>query len=205
VLLDNDEAIKLDNKPSSLMWGPQYLAGPFWSGMEGANGDIQSIDITQPWPRASDKPWQKQIRNPAEPYVLPAEMLTAYYILQEITTPADQPLLIDVTAGDGAVVFLNGQVQLLHLNPDQKGTIRDVVLINLKRGKNQLLVKLFNNFQKSITAHVQVTAEQVYYRKKLAPVTILPGRPYPVSIRIANPVTPHQDMMMPNLRIELNP
>lgn len=205
VVLDNDEAVKLDNNPSSLMWGPQYLAGPFWAGIEGANGEIQSIDIAQPWPRANDKPWQKQVRNPAEPYVFPADMLTAYYILQEITTPADQPLLIDVSASDGAVVFLNGKEQLLHLNPDQKGAISDVVLLNLKRGKNQLLVKLFNNFQKNITTHIQASAQQVYYKKNLAPVTILPGKPYPISIRLTTPATPHQDMLIPNLRIELVP
>jgi alpha-L-fucosidase len=203
IRLDNDEAVKLENDPSTLAWGPQYLAGPFWSEFEGTQGDISNIDISKPWGGQHDSPWRLQAnRKAGDPYSLPAELNTAYYVLQEITSPTDQPLLVGITSGDGVVVFVNGEEQLIHLNPNQKGSIHDVVLVRLRKGKNQLLVKFFNNFQKNIIGSFYPSVQQVFYKKTLEPVAFQTGKLYPVMMRLTNPVTPHQDMLVPNLSVE---
>jgi alpha-L-fucosidase len=205
ILLKDDELIHLQNNLATIEWGPKYVAGPFWSGLEGTEGSIANIDLTKPWPRADGLTWKVLTDwKKGKPYTFSGDAMQAYYVLQELTSTADQQLLIDIISGDGVAVFVNGEQKLVHLNPHRKGSQRDVLLIDLKKGKNQLVVKFFNNFQKNILAMIEPSQQQVMYGKKVAPMTF-DGKLNTVTLKLSQPITPHQDMLVPNLKVILRP
>ena len=205
ILLKDDELIHLQNNLATIEWGPKYVAGPFWSGLEGTRGNIANIDLTKSWPDANGQSWKMLTEwKKGKPYTFSGDAMQAYYVLQELTSTADQQLLIDLISGDGVAVFVNGEQKLVHLNPHRKGSQRDVLLIDLKKGKNQLVVKFFNNFQKNILAMIEPSQQQVMYAKKVAPMTF-DGKLNTVTLKLNQPITPHQDMLTPNLKVILRP
>ena len=202
--LDGQESIALKNDRTGIKWGPVYLQGPFNSGIEGTHGQFENIDLTQPWSKRNSSwkvqdDWQHNTT-----YTLPAGLTTAYYMLQEIESSKDQPLLLGITSGDAIMVFVNGKEVLINNNPFKKDSVQNVLLLNLKKGKNQMLVKLFNNFQKQVYFGINHQLPQVIYRKKLAPVLVEKEIYLPVSWQWHAPFTPHQHLSVPNLKLVMH-
>jgi alpha-L-fucosidase len=208
---DHDEVIHLTSKEtinfkqdaSTLAWGPVYKAGPFSSSLDEIHGNISEINVHEPWPSETDNSWEQQAQwQGGKLNSFPADAMTCYYFLEEITSTVDQPVIIQVASGDGVVVFLNGQEQLIQLNQQREKNAEHAILLQLKRGKNQLLVKSFNNFRKEIVCSIGIHSNQLSYMQKLKPI-MLGGEVSPVSLRLHKPNTPHQHMMMQNVSIEL--
>ncbi|HEY8934931.1 MAG TPA: alpha-L-fucosidase [Cyclobacteriaceae bacterium] len=202
VRLEGDETLSLKNDPASIQWTNVYKLGPIETGFEGADGDLTNINTNNYWPANTNNKWELQSNwQSNKSYSLPADAMISYYLLQEINTKNDQLVLAEITSGDGVIVFLNGKELLIHLNAAKTATQHDVVFLPLKKGKNQLVVKLFNNFHKEITVALGQCAEQVMYSKKLKPVELKANTLYPVSWKLKNPLTPHQHMLTPNLSL----
>ena len=180
-----------------------YSAGPFWSGIDGTHADLHQVDLSSPWPNKDSKPWQLQSdwKNDA---LIPLQTgrTVATYILQEITAPAAGEYLVGFTSGDGIAVYLNGEEQIVHNNPNRGETQSEVLLLSLKQGKNQLVAKYYNRFAKNPVAGISRNVPQVLYSQPLAvslPTQIITGE-----VREANPVSPHRNLRMPNLAIVLD-
>ncbi|QKZ11757.1 alpha-L-fucosidase [Spirosoma sp. KUDC1026] len=198
VTLSGGKSISLPTT-SSLTWGPLYISGLIRSGIGGLPADAAAIDVTKPW---HGKPWQKKADwQNGTVYELPAGLTSSYYVLQEITAPADQTVLVGITSGDGVLVALNGKQLLEHNSPDKSPRTNDIIMLPLKRGKNQLLVKLFNNFQKNIPIGIDYTVPQTLYQKEL-PAVRLDNAFIPVRWSLNNPATPHQTLVVPNLSLQ---
>lgn len=202
LVLDGSKPVKLINELDGLTWGTIYLQGPFGSGIGDLQGCVHSIDPSKPWPSEGGKPWQRTNWRPGKQYALAADKHTAYYVLQEIDSPKDQQVLVQLTSGDGVLVVLNGQQQLLRNNPLKQDSLSDVLLLDLKKGNNQLVVKLFNGFQKTMVYSIKTAAVQTRYVINLPPVPMRKGTYFPVNWKLANPITPHQTLNLPNLRLE---
>jgi alpha-L-fucosidase len=203
VTLDNGEAIALSHSIRP-QWTDVYRSGPHWSGLEGHHGNISIIDPGKPWPDSRGNTWRR-ISDwvPGKTNSLPADGLTAYYQLNEIISPDDRKYLINVTAGDGTVVFINGKEIFTDLNIERKDSMTYTLLINLVKGKNQLLIKSFNNFQKHSLLGVSEAEQQVIYRKKITtPITAL-SNILNVDLRLKNPSSPHQSLRLPNVWMEV--
>ena len=205
ITLENDAPVKLNNDVSSIHFGTIYTQGPLFSGLDGVNASIENVDIAKPWPNKNDKAWQStpEFKN-GEVYSLPADMMTGYYLLQEIESPKPQQLVVRITSGDGLMVFLNGKKRFIQNNPFKKDSVAHYVLLDLKQGKNQLVVKLFNHFQKQIYFSVDYNVPQVIYQKTLPQIQLRKNIYYPVQWKLHSPFTPHQDLGLPGFSLELS-
>ena len=201
ITLDGDAAVKLKNNIAGLAWSPIYLQGPLSSGIEGIHGESENIDPAKPWGRNS-KNWEQTKWKNNEIHIMPGDRSQAWYLLQEITSPNDQQILISVTSADAAIVMLNGKTLILRNNPFKKESMEDLVLLDLKKGKNQLLVKCFNLYQKEVRMGIATHVPQQIYIKKLAPVNFRKGEYFPVNWKLNHPVTPHETLHLPNLRLK---
>jgi alpha-L-fucosidase len=99
--------------------------------------------------------------------------------------------------------MLNDKQRYIQNNPTKKETVDHVLVLDLTKGKNQLLIKLFNHFQKRIDFALDFNVAQVVYVKQLAPIDLPSKAPVEISWRESNPVTPHKDMNTPNLLLVL--
>ena len=193
VTLDNGQAISLNYDPDKTTWGSLYLFGPSWAVIEGMpNGNIVDIESER-------QSWRKTDWLMGREYQLDGDALTGYFVLQEIQSAVAQQVLVDIISGDGVQIALNGQILTIHNNPYKKEKMNDVILLNLKPGKNQLLVKLYNNFQKQVNFGIKVHDNQNIYKLAQPVLQAKSKENIVVNWRLANPITPHQTLNLSNL------
>ncbi|NLU90546.1 alpha-L-fucosidase [Chitinophaga sp. Ak27] len=202
VLLDGGTVQPLQSDTAALQWGPLYSAGPFWSGIDGVHGDIKQIDPSKPWPNQDSQPWKLQPgwKNDAL-ITFDGDRSIAKYVLQEITATKAGNYLVGFTSGDGIAVYLNGEEQVLHNNPERGGVANEVVLLSLKEGKNQLLVKAYSRFAKQSEVAIRRNVPQVMYVQPLDIQVSGNGKVETCEVREANPVSVHRNLRMPNLSL----
>ena len=204
-VLDGSRQFKLDNDIRSLKMEPVYVQGPFWSGIEGAQGPVKDIDVQKPWPTASDKAWQIADEGKgvdSDIFIFPGGLNTVYYCLQQIESQKDQKILVKITSGDGIFVWLNGTKKYVHNNPFKLNSIDHFLMLDLKKGKNQFVVKLLNHFHKQIPFKITYDVPQVYYEKELQQLQL--GKDFlPISWKLHESFTPHEDMGTPNMTLVL--
>ncbi|RZK73320.1 MAG: hypothetical protein EOO92_18705, partial [Pedobacter sp.] len=204
VALSGGKTEKLNNNPETAKFGPLYQSGSFYSGPGGVHGNLSAISIEKRWPQNNSPAWKEQSSwKNNETYEVPAEMNSATYLLQEITSESDQPYIIGITSGDAVTVSLNGKVLAEHNNPFKERSLKDVILLPLKKGTNKLVVKFYNGFQKSSVIGIHTNEEQVMYKKELKPIAVEKGKFYPFSWQLHKPHSPHTTIGLPNAYIEL--
>jgi len=201
IILDGDAEIKLKNNVAGLAWSPIYLQGPLPSGIDGIHGESANIDPAKPWGIRATNIWEQTNWKNNEIHSMPGDLSQAWYMLQEITSPVDQQILVSITSADAVTVLLNGKTLVLHNNPFKKESMQDIVRLDLKKGKNQLLVKVFNCFQKEVRMGIGIDIPQRVYIKRLDSVNFRKGEYFPVYWKLAHPVTPHETLNLPNLRL----
>jgi len=204
IALNSGVSENLKNNTAGVNWGPIYQSGSLYSGPGGVHGNLKDLDISKPWPGEKDKAWeQKSEWKNGLTYEVPADRNTATYLLQEITSDGDQPYLVGITSGDAVTVSLNGQILDEHNNPFKVKMMKDVILLPLKKGKNQLIVKFYNGFEKSSTIGIDKDVKQVIFHKTLNPLSVEKGKYYPISWKLHDPLSPHTTLGLPNVRLEL--
>ncbi len=201
VKLTGDSPAELDVDPATLTWGPLYKLGPIQSGIEGGPAKTGLVDLKKPVQGQSWQPMTDWKNGPV--YPLPADLTTAYFVTQTITAPADRRVLVRITSGDGVLVMLNGQTLLLRNNPTKAAEQHDIVLLPLKKGANQLLVKTFSNFQKTTPIGIDYSIPQLLYQQDLRPVTLPGGSATTVQWQAHDPASPHRTLVLPNLSLRL--
>jgi alpha-L-fucosidase len=205
VTLTGDKQLRLNSDASGISFGPLYQSGFFYSGPGGVHGDLSSVSANKPWPNAKSPAWERKSdwKNNMV-YDIPADKNSATYLLQEITSAKDQPYLIGITSGDAVTVSLNGVVLAEHNNPFKEKSMKDVILLPLKKGTNKLVVKYYNGFQKSTVLGIDNNIDQIYYKKVLKSVEVQKGTYYPVSWQLHKPYSPHTTMGLFNAWMELS-
>jgi len=199
-----DEGTVVPLYPSSgISWGQLYQIGPYYSGVGSFHGDVRNIDISKPWPNSNDQRWKKSIYQNNQVYELQVDKQRAVYLLQEIDSDKDQSYLVGITSGDGVTIAFNGILILEHNNPFKVKQLQDKVLLQLKKGKNQLLVKYYNGYQKSTVLGIDTTVKQEIFYKDMKLLDMEAGKYYPFSWQLHQPLSPHTTLGLSNVRIEL--
>lgn len=193
------EAIK---QSGSLTWGPIYLTDAQDTGIEGFPGDTKNIDPALAWGTRKPLSWTKKAdwKN-NEKYSLEADRSSAVYLLQEINATEDQYYLAGFTSTDGLMVVLNGEVLAKHNNPFKENQLNDLILLPLKKGKNQLLLKLYNGYQKKIDLGIDTRQPQELYYKDLPAIPFEKGKYYPFSWQLHKPNSPHSTLGLSNVTL----
>ena len=204
VTLDNGQSVELPGT-AGIDFGNIYLNGTHWSGINGTNGPVKDVDPAQLWPGNGDKAWeQKQDWKAEDIHYLPADMDQSWYVLQNIRSESDRKLLVRITSGDGIEVFLNGTLLFIHNNPERKDKMKDVVLLPLQKGENQLVIKLYNRFKKKTPFALDYSIPQVLYRQPLPAIMLQKGLNN-INWKLDHPFSPRMDMTLPNLSLHISP
>lgn len=196
----NAEIVDLKFDSKSVEWGDIYITSPQeWAPIERMAAAIEDIDISAPFGNLT---WSKTDWKNNEIYHVVGDLMTSYYVLQHINSKKDQQVAVSVTSGDGVVVALNGRIQVVHGNL-KKNKAEDVVILDLKKGTNQLLVKVFTNFQKRTPVMINNLVDQHLYKKTLPIVQFVSGKYLPISWKEVNPLSVHETLNYSNLKLIL--
>ena len=193
----------LNEKPGKSTWGNRYSFTPYQSDFEGSPGAIISIlDPNSGWGRNKERKWNL-ITGWENGVVVSKDSkpMESLFILQEINADQDQNQLIELQSGSGVMVWLNGENLVKHNNPNGSNMNKEIVLLPLKSGKNQLLIKFYNRSDYQLNYGINNSIPQTIYRQKLSPQDF--SRVNHCELKLYKPESEHQPIRMNNVRIVL--
>ena len=111
--------------------------------------------------------------------------------------------VLDITAGNGVEVVVNGETVTKHLNAYKTEQKTEKVLVHLPLGQTSVLVRAYNRFSKNLVCGVQLADfQEIYTMKVKLPSRLSPGVKT-IKVRADDISSPHADCRLHNLRIRL--
>lgn len=183
--------------PHSITLGKRYIregTGVFGTVEEEGKG---WYDVEQ------DTLWQEctTIRPYQERSVATFKPKYGMLLLQEINSTVAQTIAVNIAYQEGYYVLLNGGYVTAHLSaldtPQHK-----TLLLPLKKGKNQLIVKLFSRYKNRVQYAVQFPKEWSIFSQSCGAFPLdATQQTHSISIRLANPASRVTPLDASNLRI----
>ncbi|MBR6621075.1 MAG: alpha-L-fucosidase [Bacteroides sp.] len=191
VKLEGGKAITLKIDPKT-QWGKRYICGPEFNVFDRASSIEANLNKT---PLRKGGEW-REIND--EKITLPVNLIEDYYLMQTIESPKAQDILLDVAAGNAIELFVNGVSVMKHNNPYRCKYREEKVLVHLKKGSNQIILRAYNRFEKETTLLLRPSDEQVIYKQHV----ILNTPADRVKVRRTDLATQHTDTELHNLQVE---
>ena len=123
--------------------------------------------------------------------------------MQEVESEKAQNYLVEVGAGNGIEIFLNGVSLLKHANPYRCTFRKEFVLLPLQKGKNQIVMRLYNRFEKRTGYLLRPAETQTVYAQSFSLPEAASGHTHTLTVRQAGLPSLHTDTELSNLRIQL--
>ena len=165
-----------------------YKLGSLFDGSSTISTDLEKSPVRR-------SKWQEIEKDQM---TFPTNILCSYYVLQEVESPKAQDILMDVAAGNGIEVFVNGKSIMKHINPYRCKYREEKVLVHLEKGKNQIVVRMYNRFEKETGFLLRPSAEQVIYKQNVT----LNNPAERVKVRRTDLATQHTDTELHNLIVK---
>ncbi len=128
----------------------------------------------------------------------------SFVMLQEIESTKPQTIAVEIESGNAVYILLNGKYITAHFSPERIKNQKEIVLLPLKKGNNQLVVKLYSGFEKEITYGIKPLTEWTLHTMNLSQVQLRGDKDYHrISIRKANPESKVSPLKMNNIEIKL--
>ena len=191
VTLESGKAVTLKVDPKT-QWGKRYICGPEFNLFDHAS-TIEADLNTVPLRKGGE--W-KEISE--EKTTLPIGLINDYYIMQDIVSPKAQDMLLDVAAGNAIELYVNGVSVMKHTNPYRCQYREEKVLVHLNKGTNQIILRVYNRFEKEVTFLLRQSAEQVIYKQNVT----LDAPANQITVSRTGLATQHTDTELHNLNIK---
>ena len=191
VKLEGGKAITLKVDPKTT-WGKRYVCGPEFNLFDHASTIDTNLDKV---PLRKGGEWKEMTE---EKITLPVNIIEDYFMMQTVESPKEQDILLDVAAGNGIELFVNGVSVMKHLNPYRCKYREEKVLVHLKKGTNQLVLRAYNRFEKETSFMLRPSSEQVIYKQNV----VLNTPTDRVKVRRTGLATQHTDTELHNLQVK---
>ena len=126
-------------------------------------------------------------------------ILSSYYLVQEIESDKTQEALFDIRSGNGIEIVLNGETVLKHLNNYRCQSRDEKVLLSLKKGKNEIIIRYYNRFEKNMPWKFTLSDEQEIYTQSIH--FPLGKGLHNITIRPLHPASTHADIELSDFRL----
>ena len=189
---------KLDNHPEGITWGKPYI---HTSQADRFNGNILNIkgEIN-----ANAEGWRLwEDFKEGEALNVPMQEKQSIYVSHKLTSDREQDVLVELSVADGVQVVLNGENILLRTYVGGIPRTNEVIKLHLKKGDNQLVVKLHNRYGTEVTYLMNPNVKQEMYRLRLNPMELYSGEIHDCNLEMAHPANNNSDMGLRDIRVEL--
>lgn len=182
-------------QPSKIKWGDLYRKR---SG--GLLGSIPEVELING--RPAGEGWQLcENWQSGEKWEIPAGERRSFLFWQEIEADRETDAAVEIGSGNGVMVLLNGQVLTTHSAGRGNGYNKEKVLLPLKKGKNILLIKTYNRFEKTLCFSLRPLENFPVYRLETDVRPLKSRSWHTCGIRLANPETRNSAIRLNNLKI----
>ena len=191
IRLEGGKMVPMDFK--TLKEGKRYLVRTGKSDFDASARETFSLSEPPRW--AMSESW---IPVEGDHGTIHGRPMETAFIMQEVESPVDQEVLLEIGAGNGAELYVNGESVMKHLNEYRCTFAPELVRVRLTAGRNQLVLRSYNRFEKDYGWMLRVAADQHLLTQEIG---CIPTGATTVSISGKNPQSPHQDCRLHNVRI----
>ena len=152
----------MNNHPEGITWGKVYIHEPQADRFNGNIGGIkEEINVNAEGWRSWDDFRAGKALN------VPMREKQSIHVLHKFTSDREQDVLVELGVADGVQVALNGENVLLRTYVGGIPRTNEVIKLHLKKGDNQLVVKLHNRYGTEVTYLMNTNVKQAMYRLRL--------------------------------------
>ena len=123
--------------------------------------------------------------------------------LQEIESSKEQTIAVEIGSGNAVYMLLNGDYLTAHFSPERKEWQSEIVLLPLKKGKNQFVIKYFNRFEKNLNYSIQPLDSWKVFSLELQPTILNDDKIHKVSLELTHPDSKVTPLRLNNLKINV--
>ncbi len=128
----------------------------------------------------------------------------SFVLLQEIESTKPQTIAVEIESGNAVYILLNGKYITAHFSPERIKRQKEILLLPLEEGQNQLVIKFYNGYEKEVSYGIKLLTEWTLHTMRLSPVSLDKGKDYhQISIRKANPESKVSPLKMNNIEIKI--
>jgi alpha-L-fucosidase len=195
IRLEGKQAQLIRSRHDTIQAGDIYQSETFY-------GELKEVHIN---PNGSNRlrvlnnSWAN-LKNRKETHLKPLPMSAMYYYL-EVESESDQQYSYRITGNDGIQVWLNQKVISLTRNTNPGSPLVEELLFELTKGKNILIIKNYNRTGGKDYFDILPLPEAHWWKQILS----IPANPEYLSIKAAEPATPHTDIGLQNCSMVLTP
>lgn len=185
---------------NTVIWGPAFRKagrGVFGNVEEEGMLPVDLDKLNTKWTALPDF-------QPGIVYTEKIEPRESVIFLYEISSSREQTAAVEISSGNGVYILLNGEYLTAHLSPKRISTQKELLLLPLKKGPNQLIVKYYNGFDEMFTYGVNPLSSWKIYSQKLDPVTVEKKDDHAVSLRVGDASSHVSPMRLQNLQVVIH-
>ncbi|MEA5080212.1 MAG: alpha-L-fucosidase [Dysgonamonadaceae bacterium] len=152
--------------------------------------------------KANDSDWTKVADfSYGEKLQMPLGMRKSVLFLQEIESTKEQQIAVEIGSGNAVYILLNGKYITAHLSPERIKYEEEIVFLPLRKGDNQLIIKYYNGYEKSLNYSIRPLSEWHIYSISLPSLSLEKADFHTISIRSSNPESKVSPLRMNNIQI----
>lgn len=184
---------------NAVKWGEIYRKRG-----RGVFGFVEEENRPPVTPQQLQEEWQKipDFRY-GEKHSLPLSERESVLFLQEIESLEEQVAAVEIGSGNALYLLLNGRYVTAHFSPDRVNYETEIVLLPLRKGMNQLIVKYHNGFENALFYSITPLKEWRHYVQKLPQFKLSGKGAHSLSVREGIPQSKLAPLRMSNIEIQL--
>lgn len=197
VVLQPTDSKLIQLESESVKWGDLYKKqghGVFGFVEEENKSFVDAEIKISKWTKVDDFSYGEKLQ-------MPLGMRESVLFLQEIESTKEQKIAVEIGSGNAVYILLNGKYITAHFSPERIKYEKEIVFLPLKEGDNQLIIKYYNGYEKSLNYSIRPLSEWQVYTTTLPSVSIEKADFHTISIRSANPESKVSPLRMNNIQI----
>ncbi len=137
-------------------------------------------------------------------YVVAMTPKQSLYLLCSIESDTAQSILVELSNPEGLQVVLNGKTLRKQISVGDKFKEREIVMLPLDKGDNQLIVRYYNRSGETMEYGVNPDVPQIVYQLRLKPLPLLPREVHSCELRLLKPENRNCDMGLQDVWISMD-
>ncbi len=158
-------------------------------------GDIYPVATDKEWKEVTDFKYNKILNEKIN-------SKGGVQILQEIFSQKAQSIAVEIGGDEAVYILLNGKYITAHF-PQQQKFEKQLVLLPLKKGDNQLIIKHYSRYNTQVCHSLYFPKSWKIYYLKMDNLTLSRQQIHELSVNKIQPKTKVEPLRMNNLKIQL--
>lgn len=192
-------AITVKTQKRTLKWGKVFTnrgRGTFGQLREEGQAYTDVTDENLGWKELEDFEYGQR-------YEKPVKQLSAELFLIEVEAEKDTETAVEIESGNSLYVLLNGKYVTAHFSTDRPQSQKDIVVLNLRKGKNQIVLKLFNRYASTRPFCFTPLDEWKQYTLDAGKFQLKSANIHSCEVKLSEPETKVTPAQLNNMKIKL--